>query len=45
MQRNEYNASYGNMIIITTTDGKSILMAHMKEKSKLKVGTAIKKVM
>lgn len=43
VQRNEYNASYGNMIVITTTDGKSILMAHMKEKSKLKVGTAIKK--
>ena len=43
VQRNEYNASYGNMVIITTTDGKSILMAHMKEKSKLKVGASIKK--
>lgn len=43
VQRNEYNASYGNMVIITTTDGKSILMAHMKDKSKLKVGSAINK--
>ncbi len=43
VQRNEYNASYGNMVIITTTDGKSILMAHMKEKSKLKVGSTVKK--
>lgn len=43
VQRNEYNASYGNMMIITTTDGKSILMAHMKDKSKLKVGSAVKK--
>lgn len=43
VQRNEYNASYGNMVVITTTDGKSILMAHMKSKSALKVGAAIKK--
>lgn len=43
VQKNEYNTSYGNMVVITTTDGKSILMAHMKEKSKLKVGSAIKK--
>ena len=43
VQRNEYNTSYGNMVVITTTDGKSILMAHMKEKSKLKVGASIKK--
>lgn len=43
VQRSEYNASYGNMVIITTTDGKSILMAHMKDKSKLKVGSAINK--
>ncbi|MDE6659301.1 MAG: M23 family metallopeptidase [Eubacterium sp.] len=43
VQRNEYNISYGNMVIITTNDGKSILMAHMKEKSKLKVGASIKK--
>ena len=43
VQRNEYNTSYGNMVIITTTEGKSILMAHMKEKSKLKVGATIKK--
>lgn len=43
VQRNEYNTSYGNMVVITTTDGKSILMAHMKEKSKLKVGSTIKK--
>ena len=31
------------MVIITTADGKSILMAHMKERSKLKVGASIKK--
>ena len=43
VQRNEYNTSYGYMVVITTTDGKSILMAHMKEKSKLKVGASIKK--
>lgn len=43
VQKNEYNTSYGNMVIITTADGKSILMAHMKERSKLKVGASIKK--
>lgn len=43
VQRNEYNTSYGNMVVITTTDGKSILMAHMKDKSALKVGGTIKK--
>ena len=43
VQRNEYNTSYGNMVVITTTDGKSILMAHMKDKSALKVGNSIKK--
>ncbi|MDE6751226.1 MAG: M23 family metallopeptidase [Eubacterium sp.] len=43
VQRNEYNASYGNMVIITTADGKSILMAHMKDKSKLKVGASVKR--
>lgn len=42
VQKNEYNTSYGNMVIITTTDGKSILMAHMKDKSKLKVGASVK---
>ena len=43
VQRNEYNTSYGNMVIITTTDGKSILMAHLKSKSVLKVGSTVKK--
>ncbi|MDE6384618.1 MAG: M23 family metallopeptidase [Eubacterium sp.] len=43
VQRNEYDQSYGNMVVITTTDGKSILMAHMKNKSTLKVGGTIKK--
>ena len=43
VQRNEYNTSYGNMVIITTMDGKSILMAHLKSKSALKVGATIKK--
>ena len=43
VQRNEYNTRYCNMVVITTTDGKSILMAHMKSKSTLKVGASIKK--
>lgn len=43
IQRNSYDKSYGNYIIITTTDGKSILMAHMKNKSSVKVGASIKK--
>lgn len=42
VQRNSTDPSYGNYIIITTDDGKSILMAHMKEKSALKVGAKIK---
>lgn len=35
--------NYGNFVIITTDDGKSILMAHMKSKSPLQVGAAVKK--
>lgn len=42
VQRNEYSSSYGNYVIITTDEGMSILMAHMKEKSALKVGAKIK---
>ena len=42
VQRNEYNSSYGYYVIITTDEGMSILMAHMKEKSALKVGAKIK---
>ena len=42
VQRNEYSSSYGNFVVITTDEGMSILMAHMKEKSALKVGAKIK---
>ena len=42
VQRNEYNNSYGYFVVITTDEGMSILMAHMKEKSALKVGAKIK---
>ncbi|MCH5317728.1 MAG: M23 family metallopeptidase [Eubacterium sp.] len=43
VQRNKANdKNYGNFIIITTDDGKSILMAHMKSQSKVKVGAKIK---
>lgn len=43
VQRNKANdKNYGNFIIITTDDGKSILMAHMKSKSAVKVGAKIK---
>lgn len=43
VQRNAYSDSYGNYVIITTNEGMSILMAHMKSKSTLKVGASIKK--
>ena len=43
IQRNKaYDKDYGNFIIITTDDGKSILMAHMKSPSTVKVGAKIK---
>ena len=42
IQRNSYDKSYGNYIIITGDDGKSILMAHMKSPSTVKVGAKIK---
>lgn len=42
VQKNAYSDSYGNYVIITTDEGMSILMAHMKEKSTLKVGAKIK---
>lgn len=42
IQRNSYDKSYGNYIVITSDDGKSILMAHMKAPSTVKVGAKIK---
>ena len=42
IQRNSYDKSYGNYVIITSDDGKSILMAHMKSPSTVKVGAKIK---
>lgn len=42
IQRNAYDNSYGNYIVITGDDGKSILMAHMKSPSSVKVGAKIK---
>lgn len=42
VKRNEWSSSYGYFIVILADDGKSILMAHFKEKSALKVGAAIK---
>ena len=42
IQRNSYDKSYGNYIVITSDDGKSILMAHMKSPSTVKVGAKIK---
>lgn len=43
VQRNVANdKSYGNFVVITADDGRSILIAHMKEKSLLKVGAKIK---
>lgn len=41
IQRNAYDKSYGNYIVITTNDGKSILMAHMKSRSPWRVGQVI----
>lgn len=44
IQKNSYDADgYGYYVVITTSDGKSILMAHLKSKSSLKVGASIKK--
>lgn len=43
VQKNDYNPTgYGYYVIITTDEGMSILMAHLKEKSALKVGAKIK---
>lgn len=42
IQRNAYDNSYGNYIVITSDDGKSILMAHMKSPSSVKIGARIK---
>lgn len=39
---NTYDNSYGNYVILRTSDNKVILMAHMKSKSTLKVGATIK---
>lgn len=43
VKRNEYSDSYGYFVVIATDDNKSILMAHMKSKSSLAVGAAVKK--
>lgn len=43
IQRNSYDKSYGNYVVITTSDGRSILMAHMKARSSVKLGSSIKK--
>lgn len=43
VKRNDYSDSYGNFIVLLTSDNKSILMAHMKAKSSLKVGSKVKK--
>lgn len=42
VKRNEYSDSYGNFVVLLTNDGKSILMAHMKSRSTLKVGATVK---
>lgn len=43
VQRNVANdKSYGNYVVITADDGKSILMAHFKSPSTIKVGAKIK---
>lgn len=43
VQRNIANdKSYGNYVVITADDGKSILMAHFKSPSTIKVGAKIK---
>ena len=41
VKRNEWDNSYGNFIVLLTSDGKSILMAHMKSKPNLKVGAKL----
>lgn len=43
VKRNEYDNSYGNFVVLLSDDGKSILMAHMQSKSKLKVGAKVEK--
>lgn len=44
VQRNVANdKSYGNYVVITTDDDRSILMAHLKSKSSLQIGASIKK--
>lgn len=43
VKRNEYDKSYGNFVVLLTNDGKSILMAHMKTRSSVKVGASLKK--
>lgn len=43
VKRNDYSDSYGNFIVLLTSDNKSILMAHIKAKSSLKVGAKVKK--
>ena len=40
--RNEFSSSYGNFVVLKTNDNKTILMAHMRTKSLLKVGAGIK---
>lgn len=42
VKRNEYDSSYGNFVVLLTDDGKSILIAHMKNKSACKVGAKLK---
>ena len=41
VKRNEWDNSYGNFIVLLTSDGKSILMAHMKSKPSLKIGAKL----
>lgn len=43
VKRNEYSSSYGNFVVLLTSDNKSILMAHMQSKSSLKVGSKVSK--
>ncbi|MCC8022978.1 MAG: M23 family metallopeptidase, partial [Clostridiales bacterium] len=42
VQRNSTDTSYGNYVVIKTTDNKVILMAHLKAKSSLAVGASVK---
>ena len=39
--RNSYDKSYGNYVIIRTFDNKTILMAHLAEKSRVKQGKIV----